>query len=270
LETIDRDFYQKAHESVVAMMLGIKSTSPFLNLQLMYKDGNIPKAISNLASRVLVDFWGTSIDSEFTLAIDKIFKGSQGEFPPTIKGCAVEQYFIYCLKKQGSIVNFKLTLYTIDFNAKNNWKGWTTTNINVSNVKLRFFDGIYPITDSNDWNSSTIFIPTSNSYPNIDLLLWDHNNQIFYPIQITVANPISSHDSSVEDFLNKPFQGQKQKKLQGWNTRSTKFVDDKGTNTKFVWIGGNVDVSKKMNGSYFSLIQELDQDSFPLMKNLRL
>ena len=42
------------------------------------------------------------------------------------------------------------------------------------------------------------------------------------------------------------------------------------TNTKFVWIGGNATVSKKMNGSYFFLFQELKANLFSLVKNLKL
>ena len=50
-----------------------------------------------------------------------------------------------------------------------------------------FFDGNYPMTNASDWSSFTIFIPTGDNYPNIDLLFWDHINQILYPMQITVG-----------------------------------------------------------------------------------
>ena len=73
---MDMDDKRQARETVVAMMLGIKSNVPCLNLQLMYLDNEeIPRPITKLANRVLLDYWGTSIDSEFTDAINKIFCG---------------------------------------------------------------------------------------------------------------------------------------------------------------------------------------------------
>ena len=230
-----------ARETVVAMMLRIKSNIPRLNLQLMYLDDKeIPRPITKLANRVLIDYWETSIDSEFTDTINKIFCGGTAEFNPAVKGWAAELYFVYCLKKQGVTAQFRLTLYLVDFSTEDSWKtSWTKTNITASNIQLRFFDGYYPKTDAIDWSSSTIFIPTNNNYPNIDLLFWDHIDQILYPMQITVTNPISKHGDSLEDFQEKSFKGQKQKKLQGWSTCSAGLVKTDGTNTKYLWIGRN-------------------------------
>ena len=89
-------------------------------------------------------------------------------------------------------------------------------------------------------------------------------------MKITVTNPISKHGDSLEDFKEKSFKGQKQKKLQGWSHRSTGLVKADGTNTKFLWIGGNAQVSKKMNDSYFCILQELDANLFPLAQDLNL
>ena len=91
----------QARETVVAMLLRIKSKSLTVNLQLMYIDNEeIPRAITNLARDVLVDYWGASIDSEFDVAVDTIFRGSIADFNAATKGWAVQSYFLQCLTKQ--------------------------------------------------------------------------------------------------------------------------------------------------------------------------
>ena len=73
----------------------------------------------------------------------------------------------------------------------------TEITLDLKDVSVREFLGNYPAIKNKE--KTTVFIPKSPNYPDVDLLIWDAGTRTLYPIQITVTKSLKAHTN---EFFN--------------------------------------------------------------------
>lgn len=272
---------QWAQNAVVLMELEVE-VAPIkfdylLNQQLMYQYGNKIIATTPLAREILIAHWKDSdqFDTHLDFVIQKIFAAPLSEFTADSKGRALEKYIIRQLEKhqvwaidmQKVAVervcieeeemeegeeegNFEEVAHVVDTVEKLTIRGFTTIQIPGNKVP-----------DAVDPNVSTLFIPQTSNYPNVDFILWDKESSTLWAVQVTILDPIKTHRNTFfDDKHGKPNSSQKDE----WVGK----FGGKVKATYFLWLGTNLKVDVSFGDDYIALLKNLDRSIFPLISQL--
>jgi len=55
---------------------------------------------------------------------------------------------------------------------------------------------------TSDWKENILFVPDISNYDDVDALLWCEDKNTFFPIQITVLNPLKNHENQFYEMKN--------------------------------------------------------------------
>lgn len=112
-----------------------------------------------------------------------------------------------------------------------------------------------------NWQQPILFVPDACNYPDIDFALWDPATATLLAVQITVLNPLHKHP-------NKFFElhASRGKPSDVWTLYSNKAIKS----TEFIWIASNASVDSSFDGQYLVTLDQLPEETFPLVKHLNL
>jgi len=148
-----------------------------------------------------------------------------------VKGRMAEAYIISCL--EAATHTFTLHAQLV---GANRTLGPTLPIFRAAAAKVHPFDSV-GVPAQAPWQSHLLLVPTSSSYPGVDLFLWDADRRALAALQITVGQ---AHDMTFSRSLE-----------QRWKTVS-------GADTvHFVWAAPALPTGGPSAGHYFVSFEEL-------------